>query len=1277
MNQHLQTILNFIQQANHLSAEEKTSLAKAINNAESELNLSDFQLEKMIGELEQKSKTVEAQNRELEIESSLERVRIVALGMRKPEDFPEICEVLFAELKNLGFAELRNAMINIYNDGKSSFLNYDYATNSGKTVTVMPYDFHPLIKKQVDITKKANDAFYEFSFTGKELKDFRELRKNNGEPDDPKLDDTSSLHYYFYSIGTGSIGISAYRPITAEKLVLLKRFRNVFDFAYRRYLDLAQAEAQAKEAKIEAALERVRSRSMAMHKSEELADLSLELVKQVQTLGVATWFCAFNIYDEDGKGSMEWGSNGEGTFPKYRTPREGIFLRYYEAGKRGETLLINEIDEEECPTHYDFLCSLPGVGDQLLKMKEAGLPFPTSQIDHVAFFKYGYIIFITYDPTPESHDIFKRFAKVFEQTYTRFLDLKKAEAQAREATIENALEKVRSRTMAMQKSTELQDASLLLFQQVQALGIPPFACGFNIWDDDKKAVTAWMGSVQGLQPPFKTSSAKDIYQLIYGAAQRGESLFVKEQAGKELEIHYQYLASIPVFRDIIMVNWSKAGVSYPTFQIIHCAFFSQGYLMFITYEPVTEAYDIFKRFAKVFEQTYTRFLDLQKAEAQAREATIENALEKVRSRTMAMQNSDELPDAANVLFLEVQKLGIPAWSCGYNVLAEDKKSAICWMSSEGALQEPFKLRLFGETSFDEMGDFLRSEKTMLVQELGDKAIDDHYGYMKSFPDLKPTFDNIEAKGLSLPTYQINHLCKFTYGFLLFITYEQVPGAYDIFKRFTKVFEQTYTRFLDLQKAEAQAREAQIEAALERVRSRSLAMHKSEELEEVILVVSEQLQQLKFRFNNVSFGLNNEQMGLNFWLASPGQPKPFLLKVPYLDNPAFNLPLQARINGTDFSIDILTQRENRQFLQHLFDYSVLGNISDESKDFLLGKKGFARSQVLMKNTILTIGNYTPVPYTEEQNAILKRFGNVFEQAYTRFLDLQKAEAQTVQAELDLIKLQTEKKRAEDALTELKAAQSQLIQSEKMASLGELTAGIAHEIQNPLNFINNFSEVSNELIDEMNDEIDKGDLAEAKAIAADIKQNLEKIHHHGKRADGIVKGMLQHSRSSSGIKEPTDINKLADEYLRLAYHGLRAKDKSFNASMKTDYDESIGNINIIPQDMGRVILNLITNAFYVVDEKKKQIGEDYEPTVYVSTKKVDETVEVSVKDNGNGIPQKVLDKIFQPFFTTKPTGQGTGLGLSLSYDIVKAHGGELLVETKEGEGSNFSIQLPTTN
>jgi two-component system NtrC family sensor kinase len=264
--------------------------------------------------------------------------------------------------------------------------------------------------------------------------------------------------------------------------------------------------------------------------------------------------------------------------------------------------------------------------------------------------------------------------------------------------------------------------------------------------------------------------------------------------------------------------------------------------------------------------------------------------------------------------------------------------------------------------------------------------------------------------------------------------------------------------------------------------------------------------------------------------------------------------------------------------------------------------------------------------------------------------------------------------ENTLLNLKSAQTQLIQAEKMASLGELTAGIAHEIQNPLNFVNNFSEVNDELLKELSTEADKGNLNEVKAIAKDIAFNSEKINHHGKRADAIVKGMLQHSRASSGQKEPTDINALADEYLRLAYHGLRAKDKSFNATIQTDFDNSIGKINIVPQEIGRVVLNLINNAFYAVDDKKKQLGDGYEPIVSISTKRNERKVEIKVKDNGNGIPQNFLDKIFQPFFTTKPTGEGTGLGLSLSYDIVKAHSGEIKVSTTEKEGTEFTIALP---
>ncbi len=332
--------------------------------------------------------------------------------------------------------------------------------------------------------------------------------------------------------------------------------------------------------------------------------------------------------------------------------------------------------------------------------------------------------------------------------------------------------------------------------------------------------------------------------------------------------------------------------------------------------------------------------------------------------------------------------------------------------------------------------------------------------------------------------------------------------------------------------------------------------------------------------------------------------------------------------------------------------------------------------------LNVGAYIPIAFMLQPVCLAIYLGYDFGKrsqnlrlTLERVQKLSKEKETILTSQKELLEHQVEERTAalNRSLEDLKSTQSQLIQSEKMASLGELTAGIAHEIQNPLNFVNNFSEVNQELLIEMKDELDKGNLDDVKQIADDVIANEQKINHHGKRADAIVKCMLQHSSAGSGKKEPTNINALADEYLRLSYHGLRAKDKSFNATMKTDFDETIGNINIIPQDIGRVILNLITNAFFVVDEKKKSGIANYEPTVSVTTKKEGNKVLVSVTDNGNGIPPKILDKIFQPFFTTKPTGQGTGLGLSLSYDIVKAHGGEIKVNTKENEGTTFTIEL----
>mgnify|MGYP003671582604 FL=1 len=843
----------------------------------------------------------------------------------------------------------------------------------------------------------------------------------------------------------------------------------------RRTIEL---EIKNRELEIEGALERIRAKALAMNTTDDLLDVVVTLRSEFVKLG----------YEAQYFWHMMWLPE---TYEKAMTSGDGSKIGFVMSLPRhlhGDIPLLADWEQSNSATvvypmnakaAISYVDKMMNLGDFKKIDTQASTPDDITNIGGLTFImartshgEIGYSLpGIVEHPPKENLEILVKFAKAFDLAHHRFLELQKSARQAREVQIELALEKVRSRTMAMQHSDELQEASFLLDEQVRALNIKTWGCAFNIYGENDS--TEWFGNEAGILQTYKVPRA-GIFNEYYKKGQKGESLVIKEFTGDECVAHYEYMSSLPIIGDVLK-KLKKTNNGFPTYQIDHVVYFKYGYLLFITREHVPDAHDIFKRFAKVFEQTYTRFLDLQKAEAQIRDSQIENALERVRSRTMAMQRSDELPEAANDLFLQVQALGIPAWSAGYCIWSENKEKATAFMSSEGVIQKPFILPNIGVGY-----NFLKPShngETFHVEELGGELIKEHYEFMRTLPVFGEVLDGVLKAGHSLPTFQIFHICYFKHGYVMFITYERVPKSHDIFKRFATVFEQTYTRFLDLQIKENQA-----------------------------------------------------------------------------------------------------------------------------------------------------------------TALL-----------------------------------TEKKRLENTLSNLQTTQSQLIQAEKMASLGELTAGIAHEIQNPLNFVNNFSEVSNELIDEMNEELDKGDLEEAKAISLDIKQNLEKINHHGKRADNIVKGMLQHSRSSSGTKELTDINALADEYLRLAYHGLRAKDKSFNAELVTNFDNSIGSISIMPQDIGRVILNLITNAFYAVNEKKQR-DTKFKPIVAVSSKKSDKHITISVSDNGDGIPEKVKEKIFQPFFTTKPTGQGTGLGLSMSYDIVtKGHGGELQVESNEGEGTTFIINL----
>src|SRR5436190_8274916 len=483
MNKHLQEILNLIQQGETLSAEQKTAVLKSLKDADKELEITTFKLdrtekvkrttaillEETIEELEQKRKAVEAQNRELEVESALERVRTQAMAMRTPEDLTGICEVLYAELHTLGFAEIRNAMINIHNDEEETFVNYDYSDEIGKAITHLTYAIHPLVEKQIKQIRSA-EGFSETSFSGKELKEWIAFRKNAGEKDDPRIEKADALYYYFYSIGSGSIGISTFNAVNEEKLAVLKRFRNVFNLSYQRYTDIALAEAQAREARIETALERVRAVAMAMKKSEELVSVSEVMYNELVSLGFSNIRNAqIAIENEDRQSFVTYVHSDHEIHTIKEAPysSSSLLLKAKQQLSTSGAFYEAEYTGKELDDWRAWRTTYGGLLDKR-ELSVASLRWYLFSIGK------GHMGISTFDAiTPEQVEIVKRFKNVFELSYQRFDDLQKAERQAREAKIEAALEKVRSRTMAMQKSDELGETAYVLFQQFEELGEDP------------------------------------------------------------------------------------------------------------------------------------------------------------------------------------------------------------------------------------------------------------------------------------------------------------------------------------------------------------------------------------------------------------------------------------------------------------------------------------------------------------------------------------------------------------------------------------------------------------------------------------------------------------------------------------------------------------------------------------------------------------------------------------------------------------------------------------
>jgi signal transduction histidine kinase len=861
-----------------------------------------------------------------------------------------------------------------------------------------------------------------------------------------------------------------------------------------------------------------------------------------------------------------------------------------------------------------------------------------------------YIALTIKELSEESSQIYNRFTTVFGHTYRRYLDLQQAEANAREAQIEAGLERVRARTMAMHSSEDVGAATATMFTELEKLGIQNLRGGITIIKaGDKQEVWGVTNLPDG--KTIRSIGEFDMHlhplwrELLKAKLNNGDYNYYR-LAGKDKEDYINILNATPNYLSQPIKDFPDVHVqSY---------FFGEGAIWTNSLQPHSEEdKQVMKRFASVFSLTFRRYQDLQKAEAQAREATIEASLERVRGKAMAMHSSKDLATTIGVFYHELEGLDLTPRRCGVGLIS--KETMMAEISTMNASADGEGIEMVGNLDL--------KTHPVLTSVYNNWLTKTEYHPVLRGHEIKEYYQIVRPQ-IAFPDYPDDTV---QYGYFFFF---EEGGVYawtekelneeelKIYRRFTSVLSLTYKRYKDLKDAEARTLAAIKDAALDRIRADIASMRTINDLDRITPLIWNELTILGIPFIRCGvFIMDEEPQLIHTFLSTPDGKAIAAFHLPY-DTPGNLAHVVANWKKSKKYIDHWDESEFKQFAEILMKQGALASSEQYLKT--IPKGGFYLHFLPFLQGMLYVGNTDQLK--EEEIELIQHVADAFSTAYARYEDFNKLEAA--------------KQQVEKTLTDLKQAQTQLVQSEKMASLGEMTAGIAHEIQNPLNFVNNFSEVSKELLDEMKTELETGNTEDAKDIADDVIQNLEKINHHGKRADAIVKSMLQHSRSSSGKKEPADINGLADEYLRLAYHGLRAKDKTFNAKFETEFDNNIGKINIISQDIGRVLVNLINNAFYAVSERKKQESNGYEPTVTVYTKKIADKIEIKVKDNGNGIPQKVLDKIFQPFFTTKPTGQGTGLGLSLAYDIVtKGHGGELKVETREGEGSEFIIQLPT--
>ena len=807
------------------------------------------------------------------------------------------------------------------------------------------------------------------------------------------------MHHAYFS--KGFLLFITYEPVP-DAHDIFKRFAKVFEQTYTRFLDLQKAEAQAREARIETALERIRARALAMHSSEELMDVAKVLREQMALLDQPELeTCVVHLYEEDPANILSWrafrlGTNkdSEITYGYMSLPKDccELVVEWITMFKSNAIEYIIEVSGSKQKEWYKILASK---APEIINAMRNSNSLEVKRYYHFSKFSGGALLMVSIQqPSEEAIYLKRRAAVVFDLAYRRFVDLKKAETQAREAQIQLALERVRARTMAMQHSDELKDAAALLFQQVKSLGVPAYSCGYNIWEKEDREFTSWMSTQDGSDfngvPNIPLTEDANFIRYVE-SKQNGEQFFVLDLRDERMQEHYEYLKTIPAFKAYFDYAES-VGFDLPDTQIHHLANFSNGNLLFITLEPCPEFHDVFKRFAAVFEQTYTRFLDLQKAEAQARESQIELGLERVRARAMAMQTSGELAELVDTLFKELTKLDFTLSMCIINIIDEPALSNMVWAASPetGKPPESYYMK-FEDYPFHHAmmkGYKERNPKFIHVIEGEEKKIYDEYLFNET------EFRKIPEEGQAAFKAMEKYVASFSFsnfGGLQTVSDELLSESnLDILARFGKVFDLTYTRFNDLLKAEAQAREAQIEAALERVRSRTMGMQRSDELPEAANLLFQQIQSLGIHAFSTGYNVWDKNMrNVTSSMSSEGIIQPSF-KLPLTEETALVECYDAAMRGEKLFVQELKGEKLVSHFNYMRTLPVVGELMKKIADAGFPLPNYmVNHHAFFSHGYLLFITYEPVP---EAHEIFKRFAKVFEQTYTRFLDLQKAEAQ---------------------------------------------------------------------------------------------------------------------------------------------------------------------------------------------------------------------------------------------------------------------------------------------